>query len=229
MKRFAYQVGGKKDKFTEKASKEDREYSEALRGEKRAQEEGKSLTEQLQAALHTKSQFEPPVTESNQAQQELDDLYNAIFEGQTVSFPEEDAQEMAAMQAHNQAEHLHFILSRETQVKQMLADARVSMIEALSRVEGALDNSRVDMFGDGALWDYLERRDLGESRPSHQRDPSVRRASAAIVAIRAALGACQCCPEQPHGRYSGRQVSSSTSQARRRRPEGEAAAKVESR
>ena len=162
MRRFAYKVGGKEDKFIEKASKEEREYFEALRGEKRAQEEGKSLTEQLQAALHTKSQLEPIVAESNHAQKELDDLYNAIFEGQTVSFPEEDAQEMAAMQARNESEHLQFVLSRETQVKQLLADARVSMIEALSRIEGALDNSRVDMFGGGALWDYLERRDLGK-------------------------------------------------------------------
>lgn len=135
----------------------------AVRLERRAQEESKILTEQLQAANSEKAQLAPIVEENSRAQQELDELYKAIFGGQNVSYPEEDQQEMIVEKASVENEQLQFSLSREQQVMQLLVDAGPAMVKALDSVENAVKDSQADQLGGGGLWEFMERRDIDKT------------------------------------------------------------------
>lgn len=135
----------------------------AVREERRAEEERKILTEQLETATTERDQLEPVVAENLRIQDELDELYNGIFDGQNVSFPEEDQQEAISTEARKEYERLEFELRREQQVRNLLLDAKPSMVKALDSVEHALEDSKVDKIGGGGLWDFMERRTLDKT------------------------------------------------------------------
>lgn len=135
----------------------------AVRLERRAQEESKILTEQLQTANSERAQLEPIVKENSRAQQELDELYNTIFAGKNTSCPEEDRQETIVDRAKDENARLQFMLNREQQVMQLLIDAGPAMVKALDSVENAVKDSQAGELGGGGLWDFMERRDIDKT------------------------------------------------------------------
>lgn len=89
-RRFLYKASGQKEKFSVKAEKEEKEYFDALRAEKKAQDEQGKLDRQMTEARQGKAQLEPEAAKHKQAQKDLDSLYHSIFAGDTPAFPEED-------------------------------------------------------------------------------------------------------------------------------------------
>ena len=162
-RRFLYKASGQKDKFTVKADKEEKEYFEALRAEHKAQDEREKLSGQLQEAQHGRSQLEPVAAKHAQAQKDLDALYNSIFAGDTPAFPEEDVQESTTEQVLAEHQHLEGITKAEEQALSLLNQAIKAMSAALFNVQDALSYSTGDIFGGGAVWDYLERSALGRA------------------------------------------------------------------
>ncbi|RYO97621.1 hypothetical protein DL765_011116 [Monosporascus sp. GIB2] len=176
MKRFAYKVARKADKFEAKASKEEQEYlqvscdaegvcistqladiSQVLQESHMAEEQKERISTMLEEALAVQSNLEKEVMRHNQAQQDLDRLYNSIFEGPTPSFPEEDAAERDAQSAEQACNHARKRLECEQQAANLLNQATARLNSALSHIEDALDHSRMDMFGGGSLSDFMER------------------------------------------------------------------------
>lgn len=96
MKRFAYKIGRKTEKFEAKASKEEREYLDALHEEHKTKEMRKDLVQRLNEAIAARSNLQSVAARHAQAQADLDVLYDSIFEGPTPNFPEEDERERAA-------------------------------------------------------------------------------------------------------------------------------------
>ncbi|RYP65723.1 hypothetical protein DL771_008168 [Monosporascus sp. 5C6A] len=154
MKRFAYKVARKTDKFEAKASKEEQEY---LQESHRAKEQKEQIATMREEALAVQSDLEKEVARHNQAQQDLDRLYNSIFEGPTPSFPEEDATERDAQSAEQACNHARKRLECEQQAANLLTQATARLNSALSHIEDALNHSRMDMFGGGSLSDFMER------------------------------------------------------------------------
>ncbi|EOO03924.1 hypothetical protein UCRPA7_646 [Phaeoacremonium minimum UCRPA7] len=168
MKRFAYKVGGKSEKFAARAEKEEREYFDVLQEEHRETEMKKNVETMLQDAKTVRTQLEMAVSRHSAAQSELDSLYDSIFQGPTPGFPEEDQKEResnAALQAYHDARTR---AEGQGQAVKTLGYAQQRINGALMSMDDALRYSRRDMFGGGTLTDMMERNALHQAETQVQ-------------------------------------------------------------
>lgn len=163
MKRFAYKVSGKTDKFEARAAKEEREYFDALQEEHQANVLKKNLDLALSDAKRVRGELEAKVATHSQAQKDLDRLYESIFKGPSPGFPEEDERERetnAAVKAHHKARSRAEV---EAQVVKILDQAQQRLSGAMMCMEQALQASRMDIFGGGTFTDMMERNALNQA------------------------------------------------------------------
>ncbi|EFQ34269.1 uncharacterized protein GLRG_09413 [Colletotrichum graminicola M1.001] len=103
MRRFVHKAVGKRDKFDERAAREEREYFDALQEEHRERELNGNLRAQLAAAREAGVPLEAAARRHDEAQCDLDTLYDSIFAGPTTtataSYPDEDRLEREADEA----------------------------------------------------------------------------------------------------------------------------------
>lgn len=163
MKRFAYRVSGKTDKFQAKAEKEEREYFAALQMEHQAKEQEENIRVMRSKALEAQSDLEAEVDRRKDAQQQLDSLYDDIFQGPTPAFPEEDRSEQNAESALQVYHNSRMAVETEFQIVDLLSEAKIRLNRALAYIEEALSYSRMDMFGGGTLSDFMERNALDKA------------------------------------------------------------------
>ncbi|CAJ2501264.1 Uu.00g041170.m01.CDS01 [Anthostomella pinea] len=163
LKRFAYRVSGKTEKFAAKAEKEERDYFDALQKEHQAKAERDSLTQMRSEAQTARNDLEARLGRHTQAQQELDSLYDSLFQGPTPEFPEEDSSERNAADASRAYHDSRLRTEAETQVVSSLAQAQQRLNAAATATEEALDYSRMDMSGGGSLTDMMERNALSQA------------------------------------------------------------------
>lgn len=163
MKRFAYKVSRKEAKFNERASKEEKEYFDVLQEEHKAKEIRKNREANLIEAQNARRDLEHVASRHDQAQKDLDDLYDSIFEGPTPGFPDEDAKEQAAHDALNQYHDLRVRVETESQVLTLLGNAGGKMKTSQYHLAEARSHSQMDMFGGGAMSDMLERNALNKA------------------------------------------------------------------
>lgn len=166
MKRFAYKVGRKEDKFNVKAEKEEREYFEALQEEHKAKEIRQSTNVTLTNAQSHKKELESAAARHTHAQKDLDALYDSIFEGPSPEFPEEDSIENQANEALYQYQQLRSHGESQYQVLNILSGAKVKMSLARGSLDEARQHSRMDMFGGGMMSDMMERSALARAEVS---------------------------------------------------------------
>jgi DNA repair exonuclease SbcCD ATPase subunit len=169
VRRFMYKATGQKEKFSQKAEKEEREYFEVLQKEHQAKQIRENLQEQLDAAHKVRSELEPVVRQHDNAQQELDRLYHSIFSGPTPQFPQEDEKERHTDQMLQAYHDTRLRLEAEAHTAQFLGSAMPMIQRALMHIEQALSHSRMDMFGGGAMSDYMERQQLSMAEANIQR------------------------------------------------------------
>jgi len=157
MRRFAFKVSGKKEVFEQRASKEEREYFEVLQQEHQAKEMQKSVDAMLEQAMQVKESLERDVSLHKRAQLNLDSLYDAIFQGPSPGFPEEDERERISGQTLQNYHDARVRFESEDQAVKLLTDAQTTMRNAQNSMQEALSHSRMDMFGGGTLSDMMER------------------------------------------------------------------------
>lgn len=157
IRRFAHGLGGSKGKqrFVEKAEKEEREFTEAWQKERETRDCKDDLERQLREARETESGLEEETSRNELAQRELDELYDGIFAGPTPEFPEEDVREENVEGAKAQYEDVERQLGMEKRALECLEGARTTYGHALKAVQSALSMSRMDMFGE--LWQFTKR------------------------------------------------------------------------
>lgn len=164
MRRFAYRAGGKKEKFEKKASKEEREYFEAINEEHQARSRLQQWRAAWDIAFKDHQQLEKTAKCHQELQDELDALYNEVFAGFTPDFPGEDEKESAFNEARERfsvAKQRHVA---ETQALQCMLDADTFMTQALKDLDDARGYSRADMFGGGTMMDMMERDALSKAQ-----------------------------------------------------------------
>lgn len=143
MKRFAYRLGRKTEKFEQRASKEEREYFEALQQENEAKERLKYLNDNIEKARAKRNELQPTAKRHADAQAELDKLYNQIFSGPTPDFPGEDEVEQHCQQMHQRYQDVERRLNSEMQAANFLLDAELTMKRALVHIDEARQHSRM--------------------------------------------------------------------------------------
>ncbi len=160
MRRFAYKATGKKEKFEERAAKEEREYFDVLQKEHQATAKQKQLEAMLADALKARDEFKLLASRHQQAQQDLDSLYESIFQGPTPGFPDEDDKEAESARALQVYHDARTKAEAEAQTLRILTDAQRLMRSAQGSMQEALSCSRADMFGGGRMADMMERNAL---------------------------------------------------------------------
>ncbi|KAK0383636.1 hypothetical protein NLU13_9547 [Sarocladium strictum] len=163
VRRFMYKATGQKEKFAQRAEKEEREYFEVLQKEHQANQIRENLEAQRNAAQQVRGELEALVRTHDNAQQELDRLYHSIFSGPTPQFPEEDEKERHRDQMLQAYHETRQRFEAESHTAQFLGSAMPLIQRALMHIEQALSHSRMDMFGGGAMSDYMERERLAQA------------------------------------------------------------------
>lgn len=179
MRRFAYKATGRREKFAQKAEKEEKEYFDVLQECQREAEARRGLEEMMKQAHESKGQLEVAARRNRQAQADLDGLYDSIFAGPTPAFPEEDQREEAARQARDRYQQARVPYEGELRASQLLQQAQLRMVESTKHIQDAVSASHMDMFGGGTLADAMERSAL------HKADVAVREAR--MLAMQASM------------------------------------------
>ncbi|KAF1937458.1 hypothetical protein EJ02DRAFT_458721 [Clathrospora elynae] len=168
VRRFAHKASGKKEKFAEKAAKEEKDYFDAIQAQKSAEDE-LAYAKQLRAEAETrKTDIAAQTTRHKALQAELDALYNSIFAGHTPEFPDEDRKEDACNTAHRTVQQLNQRLERERHVLFLLGQTVVKLSAARNSLDGAYGMSQYDLFGGGAMASMQKRNFLERAESSIQ-------------------------------------------------------------
>lgn len=163
MRRFAFKVSGKREEFEQRAAKEEREYFGVLQQQHQATETQKSIETMLAEAHRVEQGMKQDVARHNQAQRDLDSLYDSIFKGPTPGFPEEDAKEKESTETLQQYRDARSEAESEGKAVKILQDAQTCMRNALVAMQEALAYSTRDMWGGGTFTDMLERNALSQA------------------------------------------------------------------
>jgi hypothetical protein len=156
-RKFLFKATGQGTKFVEKASKEEREYFEALQKFHEEEKVNRNLISRVAEAEKVLEELENVAKLNSDTQRQLDDLYLSVFSGPTPQFPGDDERENktnAALQSYRVAK---IAAEAESQVVQMLTSAATSMRISLRAMDDSLSASRMDIFGAGSWADMMER------------------------------------------------------------------------
>lgn len=161
--RFFHKATGQREKFDEKAAKEEREYHEVLQQQHEAQNLNDNMKYQLEQALAAKEELENIKMAHDAAQQELDNLYNSIFAGENPGFENEDRLEQEGQQALQHYHDTRVQHEEENHSVHMLTQAAAKSRQAVHEMAEARHYSRGDMMGGGTYHDMQERRALSKA------------------------------------------------------------------
>ncbi|PVH93930.1 hypothetical protein DM02DRAFT_732817 [Periconia macrospinosa] len=165
-RRFAHKASGRKERFAEKAAKEERDYFEAIQEQKSAEDKLSYLYHLKTEAETAKHQYEVDSQKHEQYQADLDALYNSIFSGHTPGFPEEDEREQESAAANQHIQELHRVLEHERHILFLLRQTSGKLSETRGHLESAHDLSNMDMFGGGSTASMMKRNYLEKAESS---------------------------------------------------------------
>ncbi|KAF1916438.1 hypothetical protein BDU57DRAFT_448785 [Ampelomyces quisqualis] len=162
MRRFAHKATGRKEKFAEKAAKEEKEYFDAMQAQKSAEDELTYVQHLKSEAENTRHKYASAADRHKHLQAELDALYTSIFAGHTPGFPDEDRKEDACNEASQHLNGLQQCLQHEKHILFLLGQTACKLSEARNVLDSAYGMSQYDMFGGGTMAsmqkrNYLER------------------------------------------------------------------------
>ncbi|XP_014557424.1 hypothetical protein COCVIDRAFT_37113 [Bipolaris victoriae FI3] len=159
-RRFAHKASGKKERFAEKAAKEEKDYFDAIQEQKSAEDE-LAYTKQLRdEAERRRQELSAQAQHHESLQAQLDALYNSIFAGHTPEFPDEDRKEDACNAALAQVQHTNQRLERERHILFLLGQTSLKLSAARTSLEHAYGMSQFDMFGGGTMASMQKLNDL---------------------------------------------------------------------
>ncbi|TVY82121.1 hypothetical protein LSUE1_G004146 [Lachnellula suecica] len=165
MRRLAYKLGGKKEKFEAEASKEEREWLEAVQEELHIKKSLEQLRINLADATKTNAELSAVASVHSSTKQELDALYKSIFEGPTPDIPGEDEKERVVKSAEENFNGIQLRLSTENQARSVLLDADRFLNSARADIEEALNAATMDAWGvGGSFADMAKSSALGKAQ-----------------------------------------------------------------
>ncbi|KAJ7835928.1 hypothetical protein B0H14DRAFT_2795067 [Mycena olivaceomarginata] len=148
-RRFAAKITGRKEKFEAKASKEEREYVEALEKEMQHKRQQETLDTMIAEAKSVRLDLQEKLDRHDKAMRDLAALYSKIFDGPTQAYPEDDRLEYQLQQAQARYNEIQEALNRESRAASLLQSANASLLTCNSKMQEALSYSQWDMFGGG--------------------------------------------------------------------------------
>jgi hypothetical protein len=147
MRRLAYKIGGKKDKFESEATREEKEWLDAVAAELHCKNALGGLNTQLAEATAVGAELDAVKKVHDEAENGLQALYSSIFDGPTPSMPEEDGKENETVAAEASFNMVQLRLSAERQARQTLRQADSLLKQAIGQIDRALQANTMDMWG----------------------------------------------------------------------------------
>ncbi|PMD29390.1 hypothetical protein L207DRAFT_520911 [Hyaloscypha variabilis F] len=169
MKRLAYKIGGKKDKFEADATREEKEWLGAVAIQLQTKKALEHLNAQLAEATKKNADIMDVLCVRTTAGLELDALYKSIFDGPTPEIPEEDEKEQDWLQAETNYNMAGVMLNTEKQAHAILVDADRFLNDAIRDIIGARDASTWDCWGGGGAFTEMAENNSLVSCESHVR------------------------------------------------------------
>jgi len=173
VKRLAYKIGGKKDKFEADATKEEKEWLEAVALQLQTKKALEHLNNKLAEATKQNANVIDVLRVRTTAGLELDALYKSIFDGPTPEIPEEDQKEQEWLQAETNFNMAGVMLNTEKQAHDILMDADKFMNFAIRDIISAHDSSGLDVWGVGGVWTEMSENNSLVSCESHVRQVEI--------------------------------------------------------
>jgi hypothetical protein len=167
MRRLAYKLGGKKEKFEAEASKEEREWLEAVQEELHCKKALEQLRTNLADATKTNADLSAVASVHTSTKAELDQLYKSIFDGPTPSIPGEDEKESAVKDAEEVFNTIQLRLSTEKQARSILLDADKFLNIARGDINDALNAATMDAWGVGGSFADMSKMSALSKAQSH--------------------------------------------------------------
>lgn len=165
VKKLAYRVGGKKERFEERASKEEQDWLNAVQAELRAKQALENIDAQLADAERSHQKISQAASNRNKARAQLEKLYSSLFEGPTPEYPEEDAKEMQVHDALRNHDLAQVTVSAEEQATQLLLQADRELQLAWANVQEAIRHNQLNTWGVGGSWNGMaEQSDLHQAQ-----------------------------------------------------------------
>jgi hypothetical protein len=168
MRRFAHKATGRKEKFAEKAAKEEKEYFDAIQAQKSAEDELTYVKHLKDEAETQRQTFFISAERHEQLQSQLDALYNSIFAGHTPEFPDEDRKEEACNVSAQHLSNINQNLEKEKHILFLLGQTVQKLSEARQSLDDAYGMSQYDMFGGGNMASMQKRNYLERAESSIQ-------------------------------------------------------------
>lgn len=168
LRRFAHKATGRKEKFAEKAAKEEKEYFDAMQAQKSAEDELAYIQHLKSEAQTQRENFSSAADRHTRLQSQLDALYNSIFAGHTPEFPDEDRHEDACTATSQQLQHLHQQSEHSKHILFLLGQTSTKLSEARNSLDSAYGMSQYDMFGGGTMASMQKRNYLERAESSIQ-------------------------------------------------------------
>jgi len=147
MRRLAYKIGGKKDKFESEATREEKEWLDAVAAELHCKNALGGLNTQLAEATAVGAELDAVKKVHDEAESELQALYSSIFDGPTPGIPQEDSKENETVAAEASFNRVQLRLSTERQARQILRQADILLQQAIGQIDRALQANTMDMWG----------------------------------------------------------------------------------
>ncbi|KAJ7858674.1 hypothetical protein B0H14DRAFT_3447136 [Mycena olivaceomarginata] len=145
-RRFAATITGRRERYEARASKEEREYVEALEKEMQHKRQHATLGAMLEEAKAVQHDLQAKVDVYNQTKQDLSTLYRRIFDGPTQAFPEDDELEYQLHQAQARYSEIQSCFAPEAQALRLLRAADAALQLCSAQVQEATSDSH---------WGYL--------------------------------------------------------------------------
>ncbi|USP80412.1 hypothetical protein yc1106_07686 [Curvularia clavata] len=168
LRRFAHKATGRKERFAEKAAKEEKEYFDAMQAQKSAEDELAYIQHLKSEAQTQRQNFSSAADQHARLQSQLDALYNSIFAGHTPEFPDEDRKEDACNASWQQLQHHHQQSEHSKHILYLLGQTSTKLSEARNALDSAYGMSQYDMFGGGTMASMQKRNYLERAESSIQ-------------------------------------------------------------
>ncbi|KAF3921940.1 hypothetical protein ABW20_dc0102411 [Dactylellina cionopaga] len=165
-RRYAYSLTGRSEKFTSRIEKEEKEYLEASRDQKLAEEKERYLEETVAETTKQVSELTLQAKEYDNLKLRSDQLYQYVFEGPNPEFPEEDRMEHAVKNSEELVAKTQSRYTADCEAGTILVRTEKVVSNTVGYCKTALSAATWDLWGGGTLADMIERDNLRKAEVS---------------------------------------------------------------
>ncbi|EJD37001.1 hypothetical protein AURDEDRAFT_173952 [Auricularia subglabra TFB-10046 SS5] len=149
VRKFAAKLVGMKGKWEKKASKEEKEYLDAVENELKEKQALEGVQATLNQAWQNVGNLRSALARREALQRELLGIYQSVFDGPSPEAPQDDRLEQAFHHAEAENNRMQSTFSHESQTLTILNNAHSALSNLVQKMVEAQGHSTMDVYGVG--------------------------------------------------------------------------------